>query len=227
MNEIYKDSLNEKEREKILQRLALEAQKYLPQSSQRQAAISHLVNGIVKSPKLGYPQKGCWSDGFYTEIYHEALQKTLLEVCHRIELYNPEYPVMAWVNFRLGKEFINAVNDYRKKGITEIPKAKQKEAICLPNLDNLSEHLSVRESNGEEILLRQFIEQDPEKIMRAEFIKNRPAITFQVLAKAKFIEDRSWTEIAAEFKIAPTTLCSFFYRNLKKMTPYFKKYLSI
>ena len=63
--------------------------------------------------------------------------------------------------------------------------------------------------------------------MRAAFIKDRPFITFQVLARAKFIEDRSWTEIADELEIAPTTLCSFFYRHLKKMIPYFKKYLSV
>lgn len=225
MSEFYRNNSSEESYERYLQNLATEAQKHPARSSQRQLAISRLVNGIWRSPKLGHPQKGCWSDSFYTEIYHEALQKTLLEVCHRIELYNPQYPVMAWVNFRLGKQFINAVNDYRKKGITDIPKAQQKEPICLPNLDNLSERLSVRESNDEELLLRQFIEQDPEKLMRTEFVKDRPEITFQILAKAKFIEDLSWTEIADKWDIAPTTLCSFFYRRLKKMTPYFKKYL--
>ena len=110
------------------------------------------------------PRERKWSESFYTEIYHEALQKTLLEVCHRIELYNPQYPVMAWVNFRLGKQFINVVNDYRKKGITDIPKAQQKETICLPNLDNLSEHLSVPVANDEGLLLRQFIEQESRKV---------------------------------------------------------------
>ena len=219
------NNLPEENYEKYLQRLAVEAQKHPTHSSQRQLAISQLVNEIWRSPKLGHPQQGSWSDNFYTQIYHEALQKTLLEVCHRIELYNPKYPVMAWVNFRLGKQFIDVINDYRKKGITDIPKAQQKETICIPNLDNLHESISVRESTDEEALLRQFIEQDPEKLMRAEFVKDRPFITFQVLAKAKFIEDRSWTEIAEEFDIATTTLCSFFYRRLKKMTPYFKKYL--
>ena len=230
VSELYQDScrnsLSEENHEKHLQNLAIEAQKYPDLSGQRRLMISQLVNEIWRSPKLGHPQKGYWSDSFYTEIYHEALQKTLLEVCQRIELYNPHYPVMAWINFRLGKQFINVVNDYRKKGITDIPKAQQKEVISVPNLDNLSERLSVSESDEEGLLLRQFIQQEPERLLRTEFMKDRPEISCQMLAKAKFIQDRSWSEIADECKIAPTTICSFFYRRLKKMTPYFKKYLS-
>ena len=225
MSEFLEDSLNERGDEEYLKKLAIKAQKYPSQSSQRQLAISRLVKEIWQSPKLGHPQKGSWSANFYEEVYHEALQRTFLEVCHRIDSYNPQHPVMAWVNFRLQKQFINVINDYRKKGITNIPKIKQKETICHPNLDNLDERLSVKNFADDERLLRQFIEQDPERLMGAEFVKNRPFITFQVLARAKFIEDRSWTEIADEFNIAPTTLCSFFNRRFKKLMPYFKKYL--
>ena len=84
--------------DEYLRELAIEAQKHPLQSSKRQLAINKLVNEIWRSPKLGHPQKGLWSPNFYEEIYHEALQKTLLEVCHRINLYNPQHPVMAWVN---------------------------------------------------------------------------------------------------------------------------------
>ncbi|VEP14384.1 conserved hypothetical protein [Hyella patelloides LEGE 07179] len=225
MSEFSENNLNSKEREEYLKKLAIEAQKYPSQSSQRQLAISRLVNEIWQSPKLGHPQNGSWSVNFYTEVYHEALQRTLLEVCHRIDFYNPQHPVMAWVNFRLQKQFINVVNDYRKKGITNIPKIRQKETIFIPNLDDLDERLSVQKVSNDEVLLRQFIEQDPERLMGSEFVKNRPFITFQVLAKAKFIEERNWTELADEFDISPTTLCSFFNRRLKKLMPYFKKYL--
>ncbi|WP_019503668.1 hypothetical protein [Pleurocapsa sp. PCC 7319] len=225
MNEFSGDDLNNKDYEEYLRKLAVEAQRYPSRSSQRQLAISRLVNEICHSPKLGHPQQGSWAFNFYEDIYHEALQKTLLEVCHRIELYNPQNPVMAWVNFRLQKQFINVVNDYRKKGITNIPKAQQKEMICLPNLDNLDNYLSVSDLSNDEELLRQFIENDPERLMGAEFVKNRPFVTFQVLAKARLIDNRSWAEIASEFDIASTTLCSFFSRRLKKLMPYFKKYL--
>ena len=208
-----------------LQELAIAAQQSPSKSSQRRVAISQLVTEIYRSPKLGHPQKGSWSVNFYTDVYHEALQKTLLEVCQKIELYNREYPVMAWVNFRLNKQLINAIDDRRKKGITNIPKKQQKEAICIPNLANLEEQISVKNLADDESLLRQFIERDPERLMAAEFIQNRPFLTFQVIAKAKFIEDCSWTEIAAKFDVAPTTLSSFFYRRLKKLMPYFQKYL--
>ena len=90
---------------------------------------------------------------------------------------------------------------------------------------NLEENLSVERARKDRELLQQFIKQDPENIMSAEFLTEHPTITFQVLAKAKLIDDRTWTEIADELKIAPTTLCSFFNRRLKKLMPYFKKYL--
>lgn len=225
MSEFSEKNLNNSDCEDYLQELAIEAQKHPSQSSQRQLAIARLVNEIWQSPNLGHPQKGSWSADFYEEVYHEALQKTFLEICHRIDSYNPQHPVMAWVNFRLQKQLIDVINDFRKKGITNIPKIKQQEAICHPNLDNLDEFLSVRKVDSDEELLRQFIERDPERLMGAEFIKNRPFVTFQVLAIAKFVEDRSWTEIADEFNIPSTTLCSFFYRRLKKLMPYFKKYL--
>ena len=34
----------------------------------------------------------------YQEYYNEALQQTSVEVCQKIDDYNPQYPVMAWVN---------------------------------------------------------------------------------------------------------------------------------
>lgn len=225
VSEFSKNDLNNRHHEKRLQTLAITAQKCPPKSDCRQRAIGHLIGEICRSPKLGHPQKGSWSANFYTEVYHEALQKTLLEVCQKIELYNCNYPVMAWVNFRLNKQFINVINDYRKKGITNIPRNRQKEAICLPNLTNIEEQISEQNCSNDESLLRQFIERDPEGLMAAEFLQNKPLVTFQVLAKAKFIDDRSWAKIATEFDVAPTTLCSFFYRCLKKLTPYFKKHL--
>lgn len=225
MSEFSENDLNDKHHEKRLQTLAIAAQKFPLKSDRRQKALGQLFREICRSSKLGHPQKGLWSVNFYTDVYHEALQKTLLEVCQKIELYNPKYPVMAWVNFRLNKQFIDVINDYRKKGITNIPKSQQKEAICLPSLANLEEQISIKNCSNDRSLLKQFIERDPERLMAAEFLQNRPFVTFHVLAKSKFIEDRSWAEIGTELDVAPTTLCSFFYRRLKKLMPYFKKYL--
>ena len=225
MSRLSEKESNDKHQERRLQELAIAAQKSPCKSSQRQIAIGQLITEIYRSPKLGHPQKGAWSANFYTDVYHEALQKTLLEVCQKIELYNCKYPVMAWVNFRLNKQLINVINDRRKKGITNIPKIKQKEAICIPNLANLEEQISVKNSSSNEDLLRQFIERDPERLLSAEFLQKKPFLTLQVIARAKLIEDRSWTEIATEFDVAPTTLSSFFYRRLKKLLPYFQKYL--
>ena len=225
MNELDDRDKGRSEVERRLEELAIAAQKATPKSSQRRLAISQLIDLICRSPQLGHPQKGMWSANFYTDIYHEALQKTLLEVCQKIELYNPQYPVMAWVNFRLNKQFINVLDDYRKQGITNIPKSRQQKIVCLPNIANLENYLSASNSANNEILLQKFIEQDPENLMVSIFIKDRPSLTFQIIAKAKLVEELTWTEIGNKFQVPPTTICSFFSRNLKRLTPYFKKYL--
>lgn len=225
MIKFVESELDDRHHQRRLRELAIAAQKSSFKSIERQKAISQLVREIYHSPKLGHPQKNSWSASFYTDVYREALQKTLLEVCQKIELYNPEHPVMAWVNFRLNKQLINAIDDFRKKGITNVPKSQQKDTVCLPNLANLEEQISVSNLDDDASLLKQFIEQDPEGLMAAEFLQNRPSVTFQVLALTKFLEDRSWSQIAAEIDVPSTTLCSFFYRCLKKLMPYFQKYL--
>ncbi|NJM69376.1 MAG: hypothetical protein HC862_03610 [Scytonema sp. RU_4_4] len=121
-----------------LQQHAKEIQQCPPLSPERQLALNRLVNEILKSGRLGRPQRQLWSPSLYEDIYNEALQKTLLEICQKIDSYNPEHPVLAWVNFRLNFQFIDVVNDYRKQGITQIPKSDKTEQIAhLPSLDDL------------------------------------------------------------------------------------------
>ena len=210
--------------ERELQNLALEAQQHPLLSSQRQLALSVLVNKICHSPNLAHPQRQLWSPNLYEDLYNEALQKTLLETCQKIDSYNPQYPVMAWVNFRFNKQFNSVVGDRYKQGVTYISKEERKK-FCFASIDDLERDIPVTETISEAKLLRQFLEEDPENRLRSEHIKGRPEITFQFLALAKFVEDRTWTEIATNYKIPVKTICSFFTRRLQKLMPYFQKYL--
>ncbi|MBW4490634.1 MAG: hypothetical protein KME12_22910 [Trichocoleus desertorum ATA4-8-CV12] len=211
--------------DQYLQQLVQSAQQYPLQSLQRQLALNRLVQSILNSNRLGHPQQGRWPPNLYEDLYNEALQKTLLEICQRVDKYNPDHPVMAWVNFCLKNRFIDVVNDYKRAGLTYAPKSKQGYATEIFSLDDLDRPVPVEETISNEQLLRQFLENDPEDLLKAERLRSYPHITFQTLAIAKFVEDQTWTDIAVCLGISIQTLCSFFDRRLQKLMPYFQKYL--
>lgn len=209
--------------DRYLQELAIAAQQQPP--SEQRISLNRLVQGILKSNRLGHPQRGQWAATIYEDIYYEALQKTLLEICQKIDRYNPEHPVMAWVNFYLNNHFIGVVKDYQRSGLTYVPRANQVSTNCLPSWDDLDRYVPVQETLTDDQLLRQFLVEDPENLLKAEVLRERPDVTFQYLALAKFVEDRTWTEIADNLGISIQTLCSFFNRRLQKLKPYFHKHL--
>jgi DNA-directed RNA polymerase specialized sigma24 family protein len=208
----------------LLQQLAKEAQQHPLLSSQKQLALSKLVNEILRSHQLVRPQKGRWAPNLYEDFYNEALQKTLLEVCQKIDNYNSTHPVMAWVNFLFKNYFIKVVKERDKQGITYLPN-KDKKTTYILSLDELDRSLPIEEASENAQLLRQFLESDPENLLSKERLRERPEVTFQFLAIAKFVEDRTWDDIATNLGISLQTLCSFFERRLQKLMPYFKKYL--
>lgn len=200
-----------------LQQLALEAQRYPPLHRARRNALNNLVDEISKSGLLGHPQQGLWPHDLYDELYREALQKTYLEICLKIHNYRPERPVMAWVNFILKCRFIEIINEYNNRKIT---------ILSLDELDKVQlDNLIPEENVSDAKLLRDFLEEDPENIFQSEHIKGHPEATFQVLAIAKFVEDKTWEEISQELGIPIPTLSSFVTRRLQKFKPYFHKYL--
>lgn len=210
--------------EQQMQRWVREICAHPPFSPDRQRSLNQLVNAIMQSGKLGHPQRNLWPANLYEDLYHEALQKTLMEICQKIDQYNPEHPVMAWVNFRLNCQFIEVVKDYQKQGLTQMPRAVAVAPIRLPSLEDLPLNSAI-EDEDENLRIRQFLQQDPEGHLQKQRLRERPEITFQQLAIAKFIEGKSWPEIAADLNISPQTLCSFFNRQLKTLIPYFKKHL--
>lgn len=210
--------------EQQLQQQVWQACAYPPCSPERQRSLNQLVNAIVRSNKLGHPQRNLWPANLYEDLYHEALQKTLMEICQKIDQYNSEHPVMAWVNFRLNCQLIEVIKDYQKQGLTQMPKAGVVAPIRLPSLEDLPLTSGIREEE-EDLRIQQFLQQDPEGHLQKQRLRERPEITFQQLAIAKFIEGKSWPEIAVELNISPQTLCSFFNRQLRALIPYFKKYL--
>jgi hypothetical protein len=217
-----------------LQQLALEAQKYLPCSPQRQSVLNRLVTLILSSNRLSNPQRQSF---FITEdIYNEAIQRTLLDVCQKIDNYRSKYPVMAWVNYILNCHFKAVVNEYSRKGLTYIPKNRNKQDqsavlfVEVPSVEDLD--LFLLRSNildddrrEEARMLQKFLEEDPENLLRTTHIRGFPKITVQFLAWEKYIEDRPWDDLSEELGISTQTLCSFLNRNLCKFKLYFDRHL--
>ena len=208
-----------------LRELALAARHHPPDSRDRRLALSDLVAAVWASGRLACPQKGAWPPALYDDLHREALQRTLLEVCQKIDRYDPTRPVLAWVNFRLHKQFIDTVREFYKQGLTAAPKGVPFAVGPLPTLDTLDRALATDPEPDERQLLRQFLTDDPEGRLRAEHIRNRPDAHFQAIALARSVEHKSWEEIAAQFGISVQTLCSFFNRRLQKLRPHFQKYL--
>jgi DNA-directed RNA polymerase specialized sigma24 family protein len=225
VNEVFETTPSNNDFERSVRELAQEAQRYPPLSSQRQIALNKLVNEILRSQRLVRPQKGLWAANFYEDLYNEALQKTLFDICQKIDNYNSEHSVLAWANFLIKNHFLLVVNDYKKKGITYMPKSAKRSMPCLPYLEDLDRYLPTDPDNEDDQILKHFLEEDPENLLANERLREHPEVTFQLLALAKFVEDRTWEEIATTLGISLQTLCSFFNRRLQKLLPYFKKYL--
>ncbi len=197
-----------------LKQLALEAQRHPPLNLNRQKALQKLVIIIEKSGLLGHPQKGLFPPLLYADLYQEAKQRTLIDICQKIQNYNPKHHVMAWVNFTLSRRFTElAKENYNKQKILSI--------------DALDQRIqkSQKDPPLERKLLGEFLENDPENLLKAHHIKDHPEATFQRLAIARFLEGKTWQEISTQFGIAIPSLSSFVTRKLHQLRPYFLRYL--
>ncbi len=226
MENEYTDNIPSNEAfDRQLQQLAIEAKQHPSLSPQRQLALNRLVNKILQSDSLSHPQRGSWSPNLYEDLYNEALQKTLLEICQKIDSYNPKHPVMAWVNYLLDKRFRDVVKKYLNQGMTNIQPLNQKERVI--SLNQLEDSLISEEQAVSDFqLLQEFLEEDPENLLKNEHVRGQPQVNFQYLAIARLIEEKTWEEISIELNnISVQTLCSFFHRRLRKLMPYLQKYL--
>lgn len=213
------DNIHEK-----LKQLALEAQRHPPLNHNRQRALNQLAREIyqlkkINSSLLFHPQRGKWLQEIYDELYQEALQKTCIYVCQKIDNYKPEHPVMAWVNFTLKNRFSDIAKEYKNR------------CISILSLDELDKYIITKVSKEPppEIplaqQLREFLEEDPENLFKSDRMRNRPEVTFQFLAIAKFVEGKTWQEISEDLEIPMGSLAAFVTRRLQKLKPYFQKYL--
>lgn len=209
-----------------LKQIAIVAQHYPPKSRERQRALAQLVGIMQRSGKLVRPQQAQFQ-GFYEEIYAEAVQRLFAHICEKIDTYRPERgEVMQWANFLLRRQFfIEASRDLRPT----IPKGMNPRTVRWLTLDDL-DHDNPVEVNSQLVPLPsqqilQCLEEDPEGVFQRTHIDRHPAATFQFLA-IKRLAGYSWKELSIELGIGIPTLSSFYQRCLTKFAPQLKAYLS-
>ena len=209
-----------------LRQLAIAAQKAPKGSRARQRDLTRLVSTLISSHRLCRPRRGQFQ-GFYEDIYAEALQRLFAFVCDRIDDYSTHKgEVLQWVNFLLSRRFfIEASRDYLPvvyKGMD----ARSVKRLTLEHLDqsNPSElNPQITPSLSQEV--KACLEEDPEGLFASASVTDYPGANFQHIA-IKRLEGYSWQDLSTEFEIPIPTLSSFYRRCLARFAPKLKVYLS-
>lgn len=199
------DLLDELNRQ--LQRLALKAQQYPPQSQKRRLALTRLVTIVLNSGRLCRPQKGSFS-GRYEDIYAEATQNLMLYICEKehIDRYNPERgEVMTWVNMLLSRRFFPEA----------VPKVLGRPEIKRVTLTDLENFAAPEEPSTLLDCIREAVAADPEGLFASVHVRNHPEVTFQALLQRRLVHQR-WRDIATELGISISTAQTFFSRQLEE-----------
>ena len=190
----------------ILENLALECKQHPPKSQARKVALTKLYKAIRQSDKL-YCQDRY---KFPPEVYEEALQEVWIDVCRKIDNYDPaKGTVMNWINRLLGWRFTDAIKRHTKKG---------RELYIDAPIEQPEDTPLVSEE------VRQCIEEDPEGLFQQKHLKNCLEANFRSIALRRFAGE-SWEELEKTFGIQLSTLSKFYQRSIKYFVPKFKEYL--
>jgi hypothetical protein len=198
-----------------LNQLAQEAKQYPARSYERRRVLTCLIEGIKQSGRLSHhPYRGPfpYPSSMYKEFYNDALNTTFLEICQRIDKYDPDRDVMAWCNFLLKKRFLDILPDPQpgSSGNNELEPLPQ----ILPG------------PSDSEKLRHLIVDENPGNMFTEECIQGNPKANFKFLATARIWEDRTWEDISKELKIPVSSLCEFYQKKLRQFIPYFREYLT-
>lgn len=209
-----------RQQDEELKNLAIAAQRYPAKSPQRRTVLTQLVDKIQRSYRLHRPVYPHLTE-HYEEIYQIALQKLFLDICQRIESYQPEKaPVIRWANFLLKKRCFN-------EALAEFLGHKELRGETLEELEERKPFTSFdgRSENNSSLpeMLWKYLEEDPENILQEYQHPKFPQISFQDLAKRR-MQGEKWKEISADLDVKVSTLSDFFQRSLQKIAPQIRKY---
>lgn len=195
------------EDDRELNQLAMEAKQYPERSYQRRRSLNRLANKIFQST-LYRPHCDSLPPAVSEDLYREALNITVMEICKNIDKYDASRDVLGWVNFLLKNRYIDLLRRWKP----------------MPSLDDIAPLEFIPDTSASADL-KQWIEADPDGLFTRKHIKRNPNATFQFIVLARIWEDRKWEDISADLNVPIATLCEFFKKQLHELKPYFKDYL--
>ncbi len=187
----------------------------------RRIALNKFVKAIVNSGRLSKQTRWLGLPN-YEDYHNEALQLTLMEICSKIDEYNPQYPVMAWVNKIFHWRFIDVVKKEEKKGITMVPKGETISPVL--SLDDIKKELHGSNEISQEEIIKGIITKDPERYLISQHLKGHPDANLKVILLF-LLSGKKWKEISQELDVPLTTASSFYQRRMHKIIDYLKKYI--
>lgn len=263
---------------KELQELIEKIQDLPDNSRKRRKLLNQLITSIQESGKLTsvytFNSRKCniHLTTQFKDVYNDALGETFLYIAQNIDDYNPEKPVMAWVNQTLEWKFLTAFNkeypeerwivskkdstyfkllilmfflendfnfkrtliaciNWKNKIIIQKNEKRRQNRVLVSfdapiNSDpttTLSDWLAAPEPSRNHRLLYEFIEDDPERILKNTKMRNCDVSLQQILLL--LLDGYKWKEIANKLQVAMGSVNSFYTRCLKnqKIRDYFRE----
>lgn len=196
-----------------LQRWVEIAQNHPSKSLERRQALTRLIALVQKSGRL-------WQGSTATrEDYEEALQKTWLWICTKIEDYDP-----ARVNVATGQRttviaWINATLKYRLLDLQiERQKNIQRQAVAQPSLtqDSTLDWIAQIPAPPAPDPLFSLIDewlQANAKLLSRIYVTDRPEVNCQAIIRHRLPPETDWKQLSQDYQVPISTLSNFYQRK--------------
>lgn len=219
-----------------LENLALAAQNSPPRSVERQRFLGEMFKLIEQNNLLTKPPRYNLSNERYQLFYEDAKAKTFLDICRNIELFDrSKGQVMSWINAYIKGNFQTLFEQFIRPLTSGQAKNNRRPRIinfsdlsaCNNFLDNLVPYQEESTLDRMEIIVRNFLQEDPECLLSKVHIRGFSEITLQKLLLMKYVEDLTLETMSQRLNLSISTIDSFMKRQLRAqgIRDYFDKYL--
>ncbi|KST64456.1 hypothetical protein [Mastigocoleus testarum] len=215
-----------------IDKLAINAQQFvdLPlHNPNKLEALTQLFNAIIICGRLKKPQMYKVDLQTYEDISADSLTELWRFICLKIDKFeanrvddNNEYSkFMVWINSSMS--YIIKRSYFRNIDIQSHKISKEYQIILLDE-DNYESISAPSEEAPFAEIIRELIDEDPEKIFQNTCMKKHQKINFRTIALLS-LEGLSMRKISEKLGVPQQSLYTFYNRSIKKFMPIFEKYL--
>ncbi|MCA1994385.1 MAG: sigma-70 family RNA polymerase sigma factor [Coleofasciculus sp. S288] len=183
--------------DEILRQLVAQACTYPPRSIERQKIIQVIHQRVMTSGRLWNEER--------KPYYADALQEMWEYCCQHLEEYNPEIRgVITWLDDNLKRILRHYRDRTSRQRNRQAPVLQTQEGQILDPVDGLSASPDVQPALEMWNEVLDWVQTDPDGVLRNTFFKNRSDINAQVLLLQQLSPNiLPWDTIAARFNLSP------------------------